>query len=45
MLPKTTLDQSRTETVPEKPVKELSKEEYKAYKGIHDEEAEMTRKG
>ena len=28
-------------TVAEKPVKEMSKEEYKAYKAVHDKEAEM----
>ena len=33
------------ETVAEKPVKEMSKEEYKAYKAVHDKEAEMIRKG
>ena len=32
-------------TVAEKPVKEMSKEEYKAYKAVHDKEAEMIRKG
>ena len=32
-------------TVAEKPVKEMSKEECKAYKAVHDEEAEMIRKG
>ena len=30
-------------TVAEKPVKEMSKEEYKAYKAVHDKEAEMIR--
>ena len=28
-------------TVAEKPVKEMSKEEYEAYKAVHDKEAEM----
>ena len=32
-------------TVTEKRVKEMSKEEYKAYKAVHDKEAEMIRKG
>lgn len=32
-------------TVAEKPVKEMSKEEYKAYKVVHDKEAEMIKKG
>lgn len=32
-------------TVTEKLVKEMSKEEYKAYKAVHDKEAEMIRKG
>ena len=32
-------------TVAEKPVKEMSKEEYKAYKAVHDKKAEMIRKG
>ena len=32
-------------TVPEKPLKEMSKEEYKAYKTTCDKEAEIIRKG
>ena len=32
-------------TVAEKPVKEMFKEEYKAYKAVHDKAAEMIRKG
>ena len=32
-------------TVAEKPVKEMSKEEHKAYRAVHDKAAEMIRKG